>query len=243
MKLIIADDEDNIRNGMAKYIELHGSRFHPVYLAENGQQAIDLIFMHHPELMLLDVSMPAKNGLDVMKEAYQAGIAPATIILSGYGEFSYAQKALRYGVREYLLKPCRSSDILNKLFEIADAIQGKRMQPPSNANPMVEKAKGYIDEHYYEKLTLQRVADELGITPGYLSTLFSMHGENGFVDFLNMVRIGHACLYLGQNYLKTYEIAYKVGFQDEKYFSKVFKKLKGVSPSEYRKGEDPMRHE
>lgn len=57
----------------------------------------------------------------------------------------------------------------------------------------------------------------------------------GSVDHLNEVRIEHACTYLHQNYLKTYEIAYKAGFRDEKYFSKVFKKVKGQSPSEYRK--------
>jgi len=59
--------------------------------------------------------------------------------------------------------------------------------------------------------------------------------SKGFVDYLNEIRVEHACTYLRQNYLKTYEIAYKVGFRDEKYFSKVFKKVKGQSPSEYKK--------
>lgn len=56
------------------------------------------------------------------------------------------------------------------------------------------------------------------------------------MDYLNEVRVNHACMYLRQNYFKTYEIAYKIGFNDEKYFSKVFKKIKGISPSEYKKG-------
>lgn len=56
----------------------------------------------------------------------------------------------------------------------------------------------------------------------------------GFVDYLTQVRIDHACIYLEQNSLKNYEIAYRVGFRDEKYFSRVFKKLKGQSPREYR---------
>ena len=68
----------------------------------------------------------------------------------------------------------------------------------------------------------------------YLSSMFSQAMECGYVDYLNRVRISHACCYLEQNYLKTYEIAYKVGFRDEKYFSKVFKKIKGMSPKEYR---------
>lgn len=92
-----------------------------------------------------------------------------------------------------------------------------------------------MEEYYNEELTLQRVADVVGISPGYLSTIFSQHLGTGFIDYLNRVRIEHACAYLKQNYFKTYEIAYKVGFQDEKYFTRVFKKIKGVTPSEYKR--------
>lgn len=241
MKLLIADDEDVIRNGMAKYIQLHTHRFDKIYLAENGQQALDLLLQYRPELMLLDVRMPVKNGLEVMKEAKSAGIHPVTVILSGYDEFRFAQQAIRYGAREYLLKPCRSSDILKKLHELADELAGREPMVPEEGdgvkNPAVSKAVEYMKEHYHENLTGQQAADAAGISAGYLSTLFSQHLGCGFVDYLNEIRIEHACIYLEQSLLKTYEIAYKVGFHDEKYFSRVFKKVKGVSPSEYRRGQ------
>ncbi|MFS6559563.1 helix-turn-helix domain-containing protein, partial [Parabacteroides distasonis] len=92
-----------------------------------------------------------------------------------------------------------------------------------------------VDEHYSEELTLQRVADAAGISPGYLSTSFPQVCGKGFIDYLNQVRIEHACAYLKQKYFKTYEIAYKVGFKDEKYFTRVFKKLMGMTPNEYKK--------
>ena len=92
----------------------------------------------------------------------------------------------------------------------------------------------YVKEHYNKNLTLIEVAEKVGITSGYLSTLFSQNMNCGFVEYLNKIRIKHACTYLEQNYLKTYEIAFKVGFKDEKYFSKVFKKEMGKSPHEYR---------
>ncbi|MDO5346072.1 MAG: response regulator [Lachnospiraceae bacterium] len=237
MKLLIAEDEDMIRNGMEKYIRLHTDRFDKIYLARNGQEAIDIIFKKRPEIMLLDIQMPGKDGIDVMKEAKSAGILPATIILSGYEEFRYAQQALRYGARCYLLKPSRSSDILKQIFEIADEISGSPQKPEeeSISSSIAERAKEYVEEYYHEELTLQRVADEVGISPGYLSTIFSQYLGVGFIDYLNQVRIGHACAYLKQKYFKTYEIAYKVGFQDEKYFTRVFKKIMGVTPSEYKK--------
>lgn len=238
IKLLIADDEDTIRNGIAKYIQLHTDRFDKMYLASNGQEAIDIIFRNKPDIMFLDVQMPLKSGIEVMQEAKRAGILPYTLILSGYDEFKYCQQALRLGAREYLLKPVRSSDILNMLNKVADQLFGgetKQNEESGEKNPLVERAMEYVAEHYYENLMLTEVAEKVGVTAGYLSTLFQKQLEKGFVDYLNEIRIDHACTYLQQNYLKTYEIAYKVGFNDEKYFSKVFKKIMGQSPTEYRK--------
>lgn len=239
IKLLIADDEDMIRNGLAKYIQLHTDRFDKIYLAENGQIAIDTILRHEPELMLLDVQMPIKNGIHVMQETRRAGVMPVTIILSGYDEFKYAQQAMHYGAKDYLLKPSRSSDILKKLNDTADALLGAQNNnnPPkkSGKNSFVEIAREYMNDHYYENLTLNDVSEKVGITAGYLSTLFTQQMNCSFIDYLNEIRIEHACSYLQQNYFKTYEIAYKVGYNDEKYFSKVFRKVTGMSPSEYKR--------
>lgn len=239
IKLLIADDEEIIRNGIAKYVQLHTDRFDKIFLASNGQETIDIIFRNKPDIMLLDVQMPVKDGITVMEEANRADILPYTVILSGYDDFRYCQQAIRFGARDYLLKPVRSSDILQKLNKVADEMFGV-VKPEiedtgREKNRLVELAMEYMVEHYYENITLADVAQTVGITAGYLSTLFSQKLEKNFVDYLNELRISHACTYLKQNYLKTYEIAYKVGFRDEKYFSKVFKKITGQSPSEYRK--------
>lgn len=85
-------------------------------------------------------------------------------------------------------------------------------------------------------IEVMQEAEKLGVSNGYLSTLLNQNMGCGFVDYLNQIRIDRACCYLRQSYLKNYEIAYKVGFQDEKYFSKVFKKVIGMTPKEYRMG-------
>jgi len=239
MKLLIADDEDMIRRGTAKYIRLHTDRFSKIYEAENGQEAIDCILKYQPDILLLDVQMPLKSGIDVMREADKAGLHPVTIILSGYDEFRYAQQAIRYGAKDYLLKPTRAADILACVNRMADEYIGKEQRrseegQEGQTNHFIEEAKEYIEEHYTEDLTLGEVAEHIGISGGYLSTLFMQILGCGFVDYLQEFRIMRSCSYLQQNYLKTYEIAYKVGFRDEKYFSRVFKKLRGMSPKEYR---------
>ena len=133
----------------------------------------------------------------------------------------------------------RAADILACLNKLADEEFGSEERGEASgeneqANHFVLEAKEYIAEHYAEDIALSQVAEKLGISGGYLSTLFSQTLDCKFVDYLNLVRIDRACTYLKQNYLKSYEIAYKVGFRDEKYFSKMFKKIKGVSPKEYR---------
>ncbi len=239
IKLLIADDEDTIRNGIAKYIQLHTDRFDKIYLAANGREALDIILRDKPDIMFLDVQMPLMTGIEVMQEAKRADALPFTMILSAYEEFKYCQQALRLGAKEYLLKPVRSSDILQMANHAADelfgAVEQVRIQPTEEKNYLVRLAKEYVEEHYYENLMLADVAQRVGISAGYLSTLFQKQLSKGFIDYLNEIRIEHACAYLLQNHLKTYEIAYKVGFKDEKYFSKVFKRIKGQTPSEYRK--------
>lgn len=238
MKILIAEDEETIRRGVAKYIRLHTDRFDQIYEAENGEEAIDIIIKFQPDVVLLDVQMPLKSGIEVMKEISKTELRPIIVILSGYDEFKYAQQAIRYGAREYLLKPVRADDILNCLLTLTDeCLQSEEDVKEDSGNQtkrIIKVAQEYIMEHYSENISLADVADHAGVSGGYLSTMFHQSLGLGFVDYLNQIRIERACCYLEQNYLKTYEIAYKVGFRDEKYFSKVFKKMKGVSPKEYR---------
>lgn len=240
LKLLVADDEDIIRRGIAKYIILHTERY-IVYEAKNGQEAIDLLVKYQPDIMLLDVQMPLKDGIEVMQAAKSADLNPVTIILSGYDEFKYAQQAIRYGAKEYLLKPLRASDIMECLDKMADKYIGVMEEDSSTdeagaeqGNYFIQAAKEYIAEHCTENISLADVAEASGISVGYLSTMFAQYEKCGFVDYLNKVRIEMACRYLEQQSLKNYEIAYKTGFRDEKYFSKVFKKIKGMTPREYR---------
>jgi two-component system response regulator YesN len=183
--------------------------------------------------------MPLKTGLEVMREALDAGVFHKTVILSGHDQFSYAQQALRLGAADYLLKPCRAAELLEKLENLAREICSetapKQDESGRRVHGIVEKALAYMEEYYPENLTLPVVAEKIGISPNYLSALFGKNVNMGFTDKLNQIRIERACDYFAVGGLRAYEVAYKVGFKDEKYFSSVFKKLKGASPSEYKK--------
>lgn len=234
-KLLLVDDEENILKGMYRYISTNTKVFTKIYCADNGQAALDMIYKHHPDVMLLDVQMSIKSGLEVMKEAQTAGVCPQTIILSGYDSFSYVQQALRLGAVDYLLKPCRSTEILAKLENLAGESEEREAEIKQDINPLLEKAKEFVEEHLAEEINLSAVAEKIGVSSAYLSSIFTRKLGISFTDYLNKIRIECACDYMHDATMKVYEIAYKVGYRDEKYFSKVFKKVTGLSPSEYRK--------
>lgn len=234
--LLIVDDEAKIRNGIYTYLKIHADWLEEIYTAENGKEALNMIFKYKPTAMLLDVQMPIKDGFEVMTEAIRAKVCPKTIILSGYDEFKYAQSALRLGALDYILKPCRPQDIMSKISSILEIdIEKMESNNIEEYNPIIEKAKKYLIEHYEKDISLVLVAEVVNVTPSYLSTLFSKYEKCGFIDYLNQYRVEQAKMFLSEKGNKTYEVAFQVGFKDEKYFSKVFKKITGLNPSEYRK--------
>jgi len=236
IKVLIADDEDNVRNGMARFISEHGKGIYKVYTADSGITALEILFKIHPDIMIIDIQMPYKDGLQVIKEAKASGLFPKTIILSGYDRFNYAQQALRLGVADYLLKPCRPADLLallRELIPIDESVQGAGEKKDSKSRA-IDLAIEYINEHYMEGLSLAVVAEHVNLSAAYFSSLFTQTMDCNFVDYLNRVRVDHACIYLLDPSLKAYEVANIVGFKDEKYFSRIFKKVTGFTPSQFK---------
>lgn len=234
-KLLVAEDEEEVRRGIVGYVRRHSQRIGTLYEAEDGQAALDCIIRHKPDLLLIDIQMPCKTGLEVLAEAREAGFCPKAVILSGYDEFSFAQRAIRAGVEDYLLKPCRPQELLEKLESLLDATEAADAKPETRMNRLVYVALQYLQEHYMQSPSLSEVAAHVGISAPYLSSLFGQELGCGFSDYLNRLRIERACAYLHDPSVKTYEVSERVGYQNEKYFTRQFKKQMGVSPSAYRR--------
>ncbi len=99
---------------------------------------------------------------------------------------------------------------------------------------LVEVVKEYVEKHYSENLTLNKIANIAYVNPNYFCEVFKNQTGENFVDYLTRVRIEKAKSLLRDISMKTYEISRLVGYESSEYFSKVFKKLVGVTPSEYR---------
>lgn len=99
----------------------------------------------------------------------------------------------------------------------------------------MEKAKGYIDEHMANEISLHAVADFIGLSPNYFTTLFKEYTGETFMDYVIRVRIDKAKELLTTGQFKVYEVANAVGYSDARYFSEIFKKWVGMAPAEYIK--------
>jgi len=102
-------------------------------------------------------------------------------------------------------------------------------------NRIVINVKKYITEHIEEKLTLNKVAEVFNFSPNYLSVLFSKYNDVGFNDYINQGKIEAAKEMMKDKDLKIYEISDALGFESAFYFSRVFKKVTGISPRDYMK--------
>jgi two-component system response regulator YesN len=122
LKLIIADDEAEIREGINRAIPWNENGIEVVGLAINGREALRMIENFEPDILLLDIRMPVMNGLEVLEKLPEQKKLPKVAILSGYDDFSYCQQALRGGVSDYLLKPCRPQEILSVIRRIREQI-------------------------------------------------------------------------------------------------------------------------
>jgi two-component system, response regulator YesN len=396
-KVLIADDEPKIRRGLRALISRCGEGLEVVAEAEDGEMAFDKAVETEPDLLLIDVRMPFRNGLELIEGLNTALPGRLVIIVSGHDEFEYAQAAVKLQVFDYVLKPVdaelfiavierakaelesrreagkyaswareqldRNLPVLRERYlkdwvtgslsmtEVLEGLsflridlstsatlfaarfaeragpggpggdKGRRLalvamrtvlefsfppgeayvfeddtetvlaltkgygpeelialvegierrsaeqvfQVPSiatrtviephsglcdayeelcaeladsgNCEAFVVLARNYIDKHYWNPdLCLEDAAAELQISPGYLSRLMKRETGFSFVEYLNRIRVKKATLLLSDPSAKAFEVAERVGYRSQHYFSRAFKKVTGNSPTDHRKG-------
>ncbi|MEG0597779.1 MAG: AraC family transcriptional regulator [Oscillospiraceae bacterium] len=99
---------------------------------------------------------------------------------------------------------------------------------------LLHHAKAYIKAHHAEKLTLQQVADHCGVSQWHLSKMLNRHSEKNFYDLLNSARLQKAKELMEDPAMHLSEVSAQVGYTDTAHFSRVFKRLEGITPCEYR---------
>ncbi|EMS69453.1 response regulator transcription factor [Ruminiclostridium cellobioparum] len=127
MRIVVVEDEYRVRSGVVKLIGKIKPEYEVVAEAENGLAGVDTILENKPDLVIVDIKMPLMDGIEMLSKLKEKGIKHKTIILSGYSDFEFAQKAIKLGVSEYLLKPVTANDLEQTLLNIEKEILMEKM--------------------------------------------------------------------------------------------------------------------
>lgn len=242
-KVLIADDEPKIRKGLKNMLNSFELSLEVVGEAEEGEMALDLAKEHNPNILLVDINMPFLNGLDFIENVYKFLPNSIVIIITGYDEFKYAQKAIKLQVFDYLLKPVNGEELKRIIIKGIDQLEDRiKLTDEIDANtqeysPIVVLIKKYIDNHYMkEDLSLNEVANKFDISSSYLGKLMKQEIGKTFIEYLTEIRIENAKKMLEEESIgiKIHEVAQLVGYSSQHYFSRVFKKQVGINPFEYK---------
>lgn len=141
ISVIIADDESSIRNGLLSVIPWETLDMNVMGVAKDGEEAWDFIQAVNPDIVITDIRMPRTTGLQLIKRCRTAGLSTHFIILSGYDDFSYAQDAIRYGARAYVLKPLNQEELIAELENLREEIISN---PKSEDNTSMDLS-GYLE--------------------------------------------------------------------------------------------------
>ena len=144
MKLIIADDEDKVCQLIYKLVDWEKLDMEVVSIVHNGIEALQSIEKYKPDLVITDIRMPGYDGLDMIRRAKEISEDLDFIIISGYRHFEYAQNAIKYGVRDYLLKPIKKSELIDTLSRLREEYL-KRTKKLSNEEQYRISIKDNLD--------------------------------------------------------------------------------------------------
>lgn len=125
--IVIVDDEHMIKQSLRKLIEKAEHGFQVVADAKNGIEALEHVAMYAPDLLFIDIKMPVMDGLELLEQLALREGDREVVIISGYDDFRYAQKALRFGVTDYILKPIEPEQVIAALHRVAARLAAKEM--------------------------------------------------------------------------------------------------------------------
>lgn len=246
-KVMIIDDEPIIAQGLSRTIDWDKFGCQIVATAYDGMEGAEAIRTYHPHIIISDIAMPGLDGLSMIAGLKSEFPDMEISILTGYRVFDYALKAINLGVTRFLLKPSNMKELEEAIVTMVNNLKAKNILPKTpyrkpgeniasnNASSFIVKnALLYIEKNYAQKLTLSDVAEKTYVSQWHLSKLLNQHIGKNFSEILNEVRINEATKLLKDPGLRICDIAEMVGYVDMAHFSRMCKKILGVSATEYR---------
>ncbi|WP_099159680.1 response regulator [Virgibacillus ndiopensis] len=156
MRVLIAEDELLERKAMKKFIEDNFTEITVVGEAPNGRKAIELAGAHEPDIIFMDIKMPGINGLEAIEEIIRINPATKFILVSAYDSFDYAKQAMKFGIKEYILKPGKKEEIVKAIMRVQKEIVVEKKQRAEKF-----QSNQLIKEHLITKLMKYPVDEDV----------------------------------------------------------------------------------
>lgn len=231
MNVLLLDDEP-LEIEQLEYLLQSEFPLWKFFKASNANQAHSINLNHDIDLAFLDINLPGKSGLEFGEELRQSNKDVEIIMVTACQNFSYAQQSIRIGVVDYLTKPVIESELLKILSKY------KEHQFSQNYSSLIQCSLKAIHEKFAEKISLSDIAIEVHANPTYLSRKFHEEVGVAFSEYLIQYRIHTAKRLLISNPNWTIsDIAENSGFSSQNYFSTLFRKIEGISPTDFREKE------
>lgn len=236
-KLIIIDDEEKIVDGLGWLFPWETMDFHVEGLFTSAVEALKYMESHTVDVVMSDIEMPDMSGIELSRKLLERK-ETKVILFSSHRDYDYFRAAIQNKVADFLLKPIEYAVLLGCLekikCELDECNQKKVELPEGYYDKIIQSVKEYLKNHYQDA-SLEKAAEKVNLSPAYLSRIFKEKSGRGFSDTLFCLRMEKACEMLQDIKYKSYDIAYYIGYDNPKNFSRAFKSHFGVSPTEYRK--------
>lgn len=165
LRLLIADDEEIIRNALSRMIDYPALGYELIASARNGMEAYDIICDESPDVVITDIKMPILDGIGLIERTKKSDPETEFILLSGYAEFEYAKKAMKNGVKQYLLKPTDKQELIDALTVIRQEKEELQYQQRVQQEEVLEKFLGIVrydnEEHFLSEILAGKAFSEI----------------------------------------------------------------------------------
>ncbi|MBS4534550.1 response regulator [Clostridium sp. D2Q-14] len=241
-RVLLVDDEYLEREALKIIIGKNADYVDIIKEAASGDEAVELTETFNPDIIFMDIKMPGMDGLEAAKIIKEKHCDKKIILLTAYNDFNLAQKAIRINIDDYVLKPIRGKKIINLLEKYYISDQGD-LNVKNKKSVFLEefytkefsKAIKYIQDNFQNSITLTDVANHVNLSTSYLSKLFKKELQMKFSVFLTNCKMERARELLENTDESILNISIELGYNESNYFSKVFRKKYGETPSNYRK--------
>lgn len=257
-KVLLVEDEVFVRESVREIIAWEELGFTVSGEAGNGAEALEMIRQDTPDLVITDIIMPEMDGVELLSRSRKEGYNSRFVMLTCMSDFEYVRQAMEYGASNYILKLSMSVNSLREtlrkisteLLKQQESREAVVVTAKSNgpdipglppllpeavtSHPEIQKILQYIHANYPQDITVKSMSQYVMMGENYVSTLFKKKTGQTLIHYLHQVRVNQAVQYLIHSDLPVYEIGNRVGFVNDNYFIKIFKRLTAYTPSQFR---------